>query len=155
MIAHIFKTYSLPLLPSLLTILGWYIVYKRDNTSKANTIHNKRIEAAQKTIDEIAASAKTYYSYSGSDEEAKKLEPILTTSLQKLGVYISLVSDQLKDDGQKRDLEINFIEFRKIISGGNFGTLSRQKIGVDNQLYNDINMISNDLFLSLEKNLKI
>ena len=62
MIAHIFKTYFLPLLPSLLTILGWYIVYKRDNTSKANTIHNKRIEAAQKTIDEIAASAKTYYS---------------------------------------------------------------------------------------------
>lgn len=155
MIANIFKTYFLPLLPSLLTILGWYIVYKRDNISKANNIHNKRIESAQKTIDDIAASAKTYYSYPGNDQEAKKLEPIITTSLQKLGVFISLISNQLKDEGQRQDLQTNFIEFRKIISGGNFGTSSRNKIGPDNQLYNDINMISNDLFLSLEKNLKI
>lgn len=153
--AYIFKTYILPLLPSLLTILGWYIVYKTNNASRANTIHNKRIELAQKTIDEIAASAKTYYSYSGNDDEARKLQPIITTGLQKLSAFISLVSDQLKDEEQKYDLQINFIAFRKIISGGKFGTISRNKFGPDNQIYSDINLTSINLFLSLERNLKI
>ena len=78
---------------------------------------------------------------------------LLVTGARQIGKTYSV--RKFAKSNFKSFVEINFIEFRKIISGGNFGTLSRQKIGADNQLYNDINMISNDLFLSLEKNLKI
>lgn len=146
----IIKDVILPFTPSALTIIGWWIVANRDSTSKKNTIHNRRVESASKLIDKILLDAKKFYLLPGSDLEAQGMSSLITSDFKKLSSIINLVSKELSDP-EKQSLAVAFIDFKKTVTGGTFGTISRPVITTTNQLYFDIDTIYNDLYIELEK----
>ena len=154
-----YSSFLTPIAPSLITLLltiwGWKVVSRNNQRSKACDIYNKRIEIAQKSIDEIVLLAKKYYSLKGSDVEAKILEPHITTSLKRLSMYISLICDGIENDTEKQNIAINVVAFKQAISGGSFATNSRLQVSPSNQLYNDITDASHELIFNLERLLKI
>ncbi|MCF0265462.1 hypothetical protein KW868_13480 [Acinetobacter guillouiae] len=145
------KDLILPFLPSALTIIGWWIVASRDINSKKNAIHNKRVEAASKLIDEILLDAKKFYSLSGSDVEAKGISSLIKSDFRKLSSIVKLISNEI-GEVEKISLATTFIEYKKSITGGEFETVSRIPISSTNQLYFDIDAAYNDLYIELEKN---
>lgn len=144
------KDLILPFLPSVLTIAGWWIVASRDSNSKKNAIHNKRVDAASKLIDKILLDAKKFYSLSGSDIEAQGMSSLIVSDFKKLSSIINLISNEL-NKLEKQSLAVTFIDYKKIITGGEFGTLARPSISTSNQLYVDIDSSYNDLYIELEK----
>lgn len=148
--ADIVKDVILPFLPSALTIVGWWVVANRDSISKKNAIHNKRVESASKLIDKILLDAKKFYSLSGSDPEAQGMSSLITSDFKKLSSIINLVSKELSDP-EKQSLAVTFLDFKRTVTGGTFGTLSRLRITSSNQLYFDIDSTYNDLYIELEK----
>ncbi|WEI04104.1 hypothetical protein PYR78_03280 [Acinetobacter johnsonii] len=148
--ADIVKDVILPFLPSALTIVGWWVVANRDSSSKKNAIHNKRVESASKLIDKILLDAKKFYSLQGSDPEAQGMGSLLTSDFKKLSSIIILISKELSD-AEKQSLSVAFIEYKKMVTGGKFETVSRPIISTSNQLYFDIDATYNDLYIELEK----
>lgn len=148
--ASIVKDLILPFLPSALTIIGWWIVASRDSSSKKNAIHNKRVEAASKLIDKILLDAKKFYSLPGSDVEAQGMGSLLTSDFKKLSSIVTLITNEL-GDAEKQSLAVAFIEYKKMVTGGQFGTVSRTALTTSNQLYFDIDATYNDLYIELEK----
>ncbi|WP_287966903.1 hypothetical protein [Acinetobacter sp.] len=146
----IIKDVILPFLPSALTIIGWWIVASRDSSSKKNAIHNKRVEAASKLIDKILLDAKKFYSLPGTDAEAKGIRSLLISDFKKLSSIIILITKEL-NEVEKQSLSVAFIEYKKMITGGEFETVSRPLISTSNQLYFDIDATYNDLYIELEK----
>lgn len=148
------KEIILPFLPSALTIIGWWIVGSRDNKSKKNAIHNKRVEAAINLINKILLDAKKFYSLSGTDQEAQGIRSIITSDFKKLSALVILISENFELP-QKTSLSMSFIDFKKIVTGGSFETLERNITSNSNQLYIDIDSLHNELFVELEKSYKI
>lgn len=148
--SSIVKDLILPFLPSALTIIGWWIVASRDSSSKKNAIHNKRVEAASKLIDKILLDAKKFYSLHGSDAEAQGMGSLLTSDFKKLSSIVTLITNEL-GDAEKQSLAVAFIEYKKMVTGGQFGTVSRTALTTSNQLYFDIDATYNDLYIELEK----
>lgn len=148
--ADIVKDVILPFLPSALTIVGWWIVAKRDSISKKNAIHNKRVESASKLIDKILLDAKKFYSLAGSDLEAQGMSSLIASDFKKLSSIVNLLSKELSDP-EKQSLATTFLDFKRTVTGGAFGTLSRPIIASSNQLYVDIDSTYNDLYIELEK----
>ncbi|MFW2076602.1 hypothetical protein ACG94X_02560 [Acinetobacter sp. ULE_I010] len=144
------KDLILPFLPSALTILGWWIVASRDGNSKKNTIHNKRVESASKLIDKILLDAKKFYSLLGSDIETQAMSHLIASDFKKLSSMITLISKEL-GKAERLSLAIEFIEYKKIVTGGEFGTISRMPIASSNQLYIDIDTAYDSLYMELEK----
>ena len=113
----LYTSLLVPIAPSLITLLvtiwGWRVVSRNNQRSKDCDIHNKRIEIAQKSIDEITLLAKQYYSLKGSNPEAKILEPRITSSLKKLSMYVALICENIE---KRRGFESSFscsCRFRK------------------------------------------
>lgn len=148
--ASIVKDVILPFLPSILTIIGWWIVSARDNKSKKNAIHNRRVESASKLMEKILIDAKKFYSMTGSDIETKNLSHLIASDFKKLSSIINLISKQL-EQSEKVDLAVSFIEYKKTVTGGEFGTVSRLPIPPSNQLYIDIDTSCDELYIELEK----
>ncbi|MBP6437578.1 hypothetical protein [Acinetobacter towneri] len=155
----LYTSLLVPIAPSLITLLvtiwGWRVVSRNNQRSKDCDIHNKRIEIAQKSIDEITLLAKQYYSLKGSNPEAKILEPRITSSLKKLSMYVALICENIEKNNEKYDIALNVLAFKKAISGGDFGTHSRLEISLSNQLYNDITDTSHELIFNLERLIKV
>lgn len=149
----IVKDIILPLLPSALTIIGWWIVGARDSNSKKNAIHNKRVEAATELIDKILLDAKIFYSQSGSTIETKSMRSSIISNFKKLSSIVNLLSNELGAT-DKHSLASAFIEYKKIVTGGEFETLSRGAISSSNQFYSDIDSLYNELYIELEKTYK-
>ena len=146
----IVKDIILPFLPSALTIVGWWIVASRDNKSKKYTIHNKRIESALKIIDKILLDAKKFYSLSGIDIEAQGIGSLITSDFKKLSSIITLISKEFSL-AERQSLASTFLDYKKTITGGEFGTISRTPLPISNQFYFDIDSSYNDLYIELEK----
>lgn len=146
----IIKDIILPLLPSALTMMGWWIVASRDGNSKKNLIHNKRVESASKLMDKILLDAKKFYSLSGSDIEAQTMSHLIASDFKKLSTMVTLISKELREK-ERLSLAIEFIEYKKTITGGQFGTISRISIASSNQLYIDIDTAYDSLYMELEK----
>ena len=155
----LYTSLLVPIAPSLITLLvtiwGWRVVSRNNQRSKDCDIHNKRIEIAQKSIDEITLLAKQYYSLKGSNPEAKILEPRITSSLKKLSMYVAMICENNEKNNEKYDIALNVLAFKKAISGGDFGTHSRLEISLSNQLYNDITDTSHELIFNLERLIKV
>lgn len=151
--SSIVKDVILPLLPSTLTIIGWWIVGTRDSNSKKNAIHNKRVEAAIELIDKILLDAKLFYSQSGSALEAKNMRSSIISNFKKLSSIINLLLPELSAT-DKHSLAAAFIEYKKLVTGGEFETLSRSAIPSSNQFYSDIDSSYNELYIELEKTYK-
>ena len=155
----LYTSLLVPIAPSLITLLvtiwGWRVVSRNNQRSKDCDIHNKRIEIAQKSIDEITLLAKQYYSLKGSNPEAKILEPRITSSLKKLSMYVALICENIEKNNENYDIALNVLAFKKAISGGDFGTHSRLEISLSNQLYNDITDTSHELIFNLERLIKV
>ncbi|EPV2444105.1 hypothetical protein ACV27A_002584 [Acinetobacter baumannii] len=151
--SNIVKDIILPLLPSALTIIGWWIVGTRDSKSKKNAIHNKRVEAATDLIDRILVDAKIFYSQSGSALESKNMRSSIISNFKKLSSIINLLSNELSAT-DKHSLAVAFIEYKKIVTGGEFETLSRCAIPSPNQFYSDIDSLYNEIYIELEKTYK-
>ncbi|WP_047428662.1 hypothetical protein [Acinetobacter sp. neg1] len=148
------KDIILPLLPSALTIIGWWIVGTRDNNSKKNAIHNKRVEAATELIDKILDDAKSFYLQSGSTPAAQSTRSLIISNFKKLSSIINLLLKEL-NPSDKNSLSSTFIEYKKIVTGGEFETPSRNAVASSNQFYSDIDSFYNELYIELEKTYKI
>ncbi|MCK4088388.1 hypothetical protein HCY58_15220 [Acinetobacter radioresistens] len=148
--ANIVKDVILPFLPSILTIIGWWIVASRDGNSKKNAIHNRRVESASKLIDKILMDAKKFYSLVGSDPEARVISSLIVSDFKKLSAIVNLIIKELKA-AEKQSLSVAFIEYKKMVTGGEFETISRSAVGSSNQFYLDIDATHNDLYIELEK----
>ncbi|KHF78412.1 hypothetical protein PJ15_1470 [Acinetobacter sp. neg1] len=55
----------------------------------------------------------------------------------------------------KNSLSSTFIEYKKIVTGGEFETPSRNAVASSNQFYSDIDSFYNELYIELEKTYKI
>lgn len=150
----IVKDIILPLMPSALTIIGWWIVGTRDNKTKKNTIHNKRVEAAIALIDKILQDAKGFYLQPGSTPEAQSKRPLIISNFKKLSSIINLLSKELNNP-DKHSLANTFIDYKKIVTGGEFETSSRIAISNTNQFYSDLDSFYNELYIELEKTYKV
>ena len=64
--------------------------------------------------------------------------------------FMQLISQKLEAT-EKHSLALAFIDFKKDITGGTFGTLSRTPISPSNQLYFDIDASYNELYIELEE----
>ncbi|MFW1970634.1 hypothetical protein [Acinetobacter bereziniae] len=146
----IFKDFILPILPSILTIIGWWIVGTRDNNSKKNAIHNRRVDLASELIEKIFVDAKKFYSLQGSDVEAKTLNALIISDFKKLSSIINLVTKKLSDY-EKHSVADAFITYKKTITGGSFESINRAIVKPTNQLYVEIDTTYNDLYIELEK----
>jgi len=151
---NIVKDIILPLLPSTLTIIGWWIVGARDNNSKKNAIHNKRVEVATDLIDKILQDAKSFYLQSGNTSEALSARPLIISHFKKLSSIINLLSKELNAQ-DKLSLASSFIDYKKIVTGGEFETPSRNAVPSSNQFYSDIDSSYNELYIELEKTYKV
>jgi hypothetical protein len=145
----VFKDFLLPLLPSLLTILGWFLVFRRENRVKDNEIHNRRISLASNLVGEIVSNAKKYYVQSGSDSEAPFMEQSIKSDLKKLSGLINLINMGCKK--HSNNITIFFIDFRRAISGGEFEISSRLPYTASHPKFNQIHIAENELFIELEK----
>ncbi|RSN83394.1 hypothetical protein EA770_07310 [Acinetobacter baumannii] len=149
------KEYILPFLPSLLTILGWWIVGRRDGIGKRKEAHNRRVTLAIEQSQKIYECAKKFYILSGSDSEASALEDMINCDFRRLSTILALVNKSLLSDKQIQSIGNSFIDYKKVVTGGQFGTKSRNAYSLNHQLFVDIDNTYNDFFLELEKIMQI
>ncbi|MFC6628576.1 hypothetical protein [Acinetobacter beijerinckii] len=149
------KDSILPFLPSLLTILGWWIVGRRDGIGKKKEAHNRRVNLAIEQSQKIYESAKKFYLLSGSAPEASALEDMLNCDFRRLSTILGLVNKSLISENQKQSIGNSFIEYKKVVTGGQFGTRSRNAYPLNHLLFVEIDNTYNDFFLELEKIMQI
>lgn len=120
---HWFYVYILPLLPTALTIVGWYIIYLQEKDKRANELKSKRIDLAIKLASEIEENALRYYTLSHT--EGKKMEQSMVFDLKRLAAYCNLIDV---------DLLPEVTDFRISVSGGDFQSAQRQPLPLYAQL---------------------
>ncbi|MDO5059206.1 MAG: hypothetical protein Q4D82_04605 [Neisseria sp.] len=115
---HWFYTYLLPLLPTVLTIAGWFLVARRESGKQMADRKSKRIDAALLLVAKIEADALRYYRLP-EEVEAKDLAVSIVFDLKRLAGYCRLIHV---------DLNELLMNFRISVSGGDFQSGNRQPL---------------------------
>ncbi|WP_315368769.1 hypothetical protein [Kingella oralis] len=130
-----FYQFVLPLLPTLLTIIGWWIVGNRETNKRKNDRFHHRIDAAIQISQELKDMAIEYYS---KDEAAcKELGREIVFAFKKL-------SDLCNKIEQGGNIQKHFNNFKITVTGGNFQSNSRHALSFEN---NHFLVIRDDEFM--------
>lgn len=137
MYSHWFYVYVLPLMPAALTIAGWYFVYWREQSKRVSDRKYQRVEAAIKLLVEIEGLAIAYYC---SD----------VVGSESAAVDINFKMKHLSQMCQKISVEIDIFEFKSVVTGGDFQSSKRKKLGASHELIYRIRDTSFQLSVKLD-----
>ena len=165
------KDIILPLIPSILTIVGWLIVSKQQETARAEQqrlVNEDRAEQqrlvnedrnrADKTerisnilnqITDIKELSFTYYQLDANDTNAIELGLIIPARIQQLNHFINRACCQ--NQVLPEPIRKKFIKFRRALTGGTFGSAQRISLPITDNLYQKIIRAELDLYIELEK----
>ena len=165
------KDIILPLIPSILTIVGWLIVSKQQETARAEQqrlVNEDRAEQqrlvnedrnrADKTerisnilnqITDIKELSFTYYQLDANDTNAIELGLIIPARIQQLNHFINRACCQ--NQVLPEPIRKKFIKFRRALTGGTFGSVQRISLPITDNLYQKIIRAELDLYIELEK----
>lgn len=166
-----FKDIILPLVPSFLTILGWLIVSKQQETARAeqqrllnedraeqqrllNEDRNRadkteRISSILNQITNIKELSFTYYQLDANDTNAIELGLIIPARIQQLTHFINRACCQ--NQVLPEPIRKKFIKFRRALTGGTFGSIQRSSLPITDNLYQKIIRAELDLYIEIEK----
>ena len=165
------KDIVLPLVPSILTIVGWLIVSKQQETARAeqqrlanedraeqqrlvNEDRNRadkteRISSILNQITDIKELSFTYYQLDANDTNAIELGLIIPARIQQLNHFINRACCQ--NQVLPEPIRKKFIKFRRTLTGGTFGSAQRISLPITDNLYQKIIRAELDLYIELEK----
>ena len=165
------KDIILPLIPSILTIVGWLIVSKQQETARAEQqrlVNEDRAEQqrlvnedrnrADKTerisnilnqITDIKELSFTYYQLDANDTNAIELGLIIPARIQQLNHFINRACCQ--NQVLPEPIRKKFIKFRRALTGGTFGSVQRISLPITDNLYQKIIRAELDLYIEVEK----
>ena len=165
------KDIVLPLVPSILTIVGWLIVSKQQETARAEQqrlVNEDRAEQqrlvnedrnrADKTerisnilnqITDIKELSFTYYQLDANDTNAIELGLIIPARIQQLNHFINRACCQ--NQVLPEPIRKKFIKFRRALTGGTFGSVQRISLPITDNLYQKIIRAELDLYIEVEK----
>ena len=165
------KDIVLPLVPSILTIVGWLIVSKQQETARAeqqrlvnedraeqqrlvNEDRNRadkteRISSILNQITDIKELSFTYYQLDANDTNAIELGLIIPARIQQLNHFINRACCQ--NQVLPEPIRKKFIKFRRALTGGTFGSVQRISLPITDNLYQKIIRAELDLYIELEK----
>ena len=165
------KDIVLPLVPSILTIVGWLIVSKQQETARAeqqrlvnedraeqqrlvNEDRNRadkteRISSILNQITDIKELSFTYYQLDANDTNAIELGLIIPARIQQLNHFINRACCQ--NQVLPEPIRKKFIKFRRTLTGGTFGSVQRISLPITDNLYQKIIRAELDLYIELEK----
>ena len=165
------KDIILPLIPSILTIVGWRIVSKQQETARAEQqrlVNEDRAEQqrlvnedrnrADKTerisnilnqITDIKELSFTYYQLDANDTNAIELGLIIPARIQQLNHFINRACCQ--NQVLPEPIRKKFIKFRRALTGGTFGSIQRISLPITDNLYQKIIRAELDLYIEVEK----
>jgi len=165
------KDIILPLIPSILTIVGWLIVSKQQETARAEQqrlVNEDRAEQqrlvnedrnrADKTerisnilnqITDIKELSFTYYQLDANDTNAIELGLIIPARIQQLNHFINRACCQ--NQVLPEPIRKKFIKFRRTLTGGTFGSAQRISLPITDNLYQKIIRAELDLYIEVEK----
>ena len=165
------KDIVLPLVPSILTIVGWLIVSKQQETARAeqqrlvnedraeqqrlvNEDRNRadkmeRISSILNQITDIKELSFTYYQLDANDTNAIELGLIIPARIQQLNHFINRACCQ--NQVLPEPIRKKFIKFRRALTGGTFGSIQRISLPITDNLYQKIIRAELDLYIEVEK----
>lgn len=114
---HWFYLYVLPLLPTVLTIIGWWIVHQREQNKRQTDRFHNRIDAAIELSNEVKSLAIVYYSKPENEIPEQDQEIVFT--LKKLADLCNKIAHN-HDKLQKA-----FNDFKIEVTGGDFQSKKR------------------------------
>lgn len=158
--ADIVKDYLLPLLPSILTILGWIVVSRQEKNSRkeqkqlleqevAKQKKEERISRILNQIGEIKELTFKYYQLDVSANEAIELQIIIPARLQQLNHFIA--RGCCENSKIPSDISKKFIKFRRALTGGYFASQQRVALPFSDILYQKIIKAEMELYIEIEK----
>lgn len=124
---HWFYFYILPLLPTALTVAGWFFVYRREQIKRQLDRRDKRIEMATALLDKIAADTLVYYA--DSHDEGNQMANCIKQNLKWLGKLCARIDCSLNQP---------FIGLRTTCTGGDFESKRRKSLPPEHQKFIEI-----------------
>jgi hypothetical protein len=154
------KDILLPLIPSVLTILGWIIVSKQEKKARVEQkqLLNEDIDRANKKerissilsqITDIKQLSFNYYQLNATDPDAIELGLIIPARIQQLNHFINRACCQ--NQVLSQPISKKFIKFRRALTGGTFGSGQRVSLPITDNLYQKIIRAELDLYIEIEK----
>nr|DAN55206.1 MAG TPA: hypothetical protein [Bacteriophage sp.] len=108
---HWFYFYIIPLMPTLLTIAGWYLVSRREKSKRFLDRKDRRIDAALILLEKVETDALHYYTVDDADNILANAIKHNLKQLAKLCVRI--------------DSKLNIADLRDVTTGGDFQSKQR------------------------------
>ncbi|MCU4494948.1 hypothetical protein KTI63_21140 [Acinetobacter guillouiae] len=154
------KDYLLPLIPSILTIAGWIILSNQEKAARneqktlleqeiADRNKEDRIKKILLNINEIKDLSFNYYQLNGSIEAALELNLLIQARIQQLNHFIA--RGCCESNSIPPQIIKKFNKFRRVLTGGLFGSRVRPAINLSDPLYSKIIRAELDLYLEIEK----
>lgn len=154
------KDYFLPLIPSILTIAGWIVLSKQEKNARneqkallekeiANRNKEDRIQKILLNINEIKNLSFDYYQLHGSIEAALELNLLIQARIQQLNHFIA--RGCCESNSIPPQIIKKFNKFRRVLTGGQFGSRIRPAINLTDPLYTKIVRAELELYLEIEK----
>lgn len=133
--------FVLPLMPTVLTIIGWVIVGKREENKRKTDRFHARIDAAIELSQELKKLAIRYY------QEDESLSVELGQEIVFTQKKLSDLCNKLEQGGE---IQNRFNELKIEITGGNFQSKQRQRLEPNHQKFLMIRNKAFDLRKSLD-----
>lgn len=108
--------YLLPLLPTVLTIAGWFIIARQEKDKRRLDRKDRRIDAALTLLNQIEADALQYYKVDDKDN-------ILATGIKQNLKWLSKLCSRI--DANLGNL---VTDLRTVTTGGNFESKQRMPL---------------------------
>ena len=124
---HWFYFYIIPLLPTALTIAGWFFVYRREQSKRRLDRRDKRIEMAVALLDKIASDTLAYYA--DSHDKGNQTANRIKQNLKWLGILCARIDSSLDKP---------FTGLRTVCSGGDFEARQRKALPPEHQKFIEI-----------------
>ncbi len=118
---HWFYFYIIPLMPTLLTIAGWYLVSRREKSKRFLDRKDRRIDAALTLLEKIEVDALRYYAVDDADNV---LANAIKHNLKWLAKLCARINGNLK-----------VTELRTVTTGGDFQSKKRMLLKPDHEKF--------------------
>lgn len=118
---HWFYFYIMPLMPTVLTIAGWFFIVRREKSKRRLERKDRRIDAALTLLEKIETDALHYYTVDDADHA---LANTIKHNLKWLAKLCARINGNLK-----------ITELRTVTTGGDFQSKKRMLLKPDHEKF--------------------
>ena len=118
---HWFYFYIMPLMPTVLTIAGWFFIVRREKSKRRLERKDRRIDAALTLLGKIVTDALHYYTVDDADHA---LANTIKHNLKWLAKLCARINGNLK-----------ITELRTVTTGGDFQSKKRMLLKPDHEKF--------------------